>query len=185
MRSHTPPSRPPPCAMAGYMQTQDQAQAMVAQVKTLTVERLKVLLRTESLPVSGVKSELQIRTIARMPLPPTAQLPAISQPDHLQTSRNCAMLVTSPASTESAGISEACPRTTTAPPILLHIRHTPLPLPPRRNFHRPTFTLPSPCRGIPPSIQVRVKMLREMGYADDEQAGSLSKSRPSTPSAIH
>lgn len=52
--------------MAGYLQAQDQAQAMVAQVKTLTVEKLKNLLRTESLPVSGVKSELQIRTIARM-----------------------------------------------------------------------------------------------------------------------
>jgi hypothetical protein len=51
--------------MAGYMQAQDQVQAMVAQVKTLTVEKLKILLRTEGLPVSGVKSELQIRTIAR------------------------------------------------------------------------------------------------------------------------
>ncbi|KIW47067.1 hypothetical protein, variant 1 [Exophiala oligosperma] len=52
--------------MAGYLQAQDQAQAMVAQVKTLTVEKLKNLLRTESLPVSGVKSELQIRTIAHI-----------------------------------------------------------------------------------------------------------------------
>lgn len=52
--------------MAGYLQAQDQAQAMVAQVKTLTVERLKNLLRAESLPLSGVKSELQIRSIARM-----------------------------------------------------------------------------------------------------------------------
>ncbi len=51
--------------MAGYMQAQDQVQAMVAQVKTLTVEKLKTLLRLEGLPVSGVKSELQIRTIAR------------------------------------------------------------------------------------------------------------------------
>jgi len=39
---------------------------MVAQVKTLTVEKLKTLLRTEGLPVSGVKSELQIRTIAHI-----------------------------------------------------------------------------------------------------------------------
>ncbi|KIW10298.1 hypothetical protein PV08_11260 [Exophiala spinifera] len=52
--------------MAGYLQAQDQAQAMVAQVKTLTVEKLKNLLRSESLPVSGVKSELQIRTIAHI-----------------------------------------------------------------------------------------------------------------------
>lgn len=39
---------------------------MVAQVKTLTVEKLKTLLRTEGLTVSGVKSELQIRTIAHI-----------------------------------------------------------------------------------------------------------------------
>ena len=42
---------------------------MVAQVKTLTVERLKTLLRAEGLTVSGIKSELQTRTIARMLLP--------------------------------------------------------------------------------------------------------------------
>ncbi|KIX10464.1 uncharacterized protein Z518_01547 [Rhinocladiella mackenziei CBS 650.93] len=49
--------------MAGYMQAQDQVQAMVAQVKTMTVEKLKNLLRTEGLQVSGIKSELQHRTI--------------------------------------------------------------------------------------------------------------------------
>lgn len=48
------------------MQAQDQVQAMVAHVKTLTVEKLKTLLRSEGLAVSGVKSELQIRAIARM-----------------------------------------------------------------------------------------------------------------------
>ncbi|EXJ86555.1 hypothetical protein A1O3_03508, partial [Capronia epimyces CBS 606.96] len=52
--------------MAGYVQAQDQVQAMVAHVKTLTVEKLKILLRTEGLPVSGVKSELQIRAIAHI-----------------------------------------------------------------------------------------------------------------------
>lgn len=55
---------------------------MIAQVKTLTVEKLKILLRTEGLTVSGVKSELQIRTIACRSLPNdnlSAVLPA--QPD--------------------------------------------------------------------------------------------------------
>ncbi|KIW75777.1 hypothetical protein Z517_10520 [Fonsecaea pedrosoi CBS 271.37] len=52
--------------MAGYMpaQAQDNVQALIAQVKTLTVEKLKNVLRSEGLPLSGVKSELQIRTIA-------------------------------------------------------------------------------------------------------------------------
>lgn len=48
-------------------QTHDQASALVAQVKLLTVDKLKNVLRIENLPVSGVKSELQIRTIACMP----------------------------------------------------------------------------------------------------------------------
>ena len=47
-------------------QAQDDVRAMIAQVKTLTVEKLKNLLRVEVLPLSGVKSELQIRLIARM-----------------------------------------------------------------------------------------------------------------------
>ena len=53
--------------MSGYMaaQAQDDVRAMIAQVKTLTVEKLKNLLRFESLTLSGVKSELQIRIIAR------------------------------------------------------------------------------------------------------------------------
>lgn len=38
---------------------------MTARVKTLTVEKLKILLRTEGLPVSGVKNELQLKAIAR------------------------------------------------------------------------------------------------------------------------
>lgn len=80
--------------MAGYMQAQDQVQAMVAQVKTLTVEKLKILLRTEGLPVSGVKSELQIRTIARTVYRPTS-LPAIRSLTlpFGQTLKNCAILV--------------------------------------------------------------------------------------------
>jgi hypothetical protein len=52
-------------ASAGYGQARDQVQAIIAQVKTLTVDNLKKILRSEGLPVSGVKSELQIRTIAR------------------------------------------------------------------------------------------------------------------------
>ncbi|KAL2428979.1 E3 SUMO-protein ligase pli1 [Exophiala dermatitidis] len=52
--------------MAGYVQAQDQVQAIVAHIKTLTVEKLKALLRTEGLPLSGVKSELQIRAIAHV-----------------------------------------------------------------------------------------------------------------------
>ena len=49
-------------------QTHDQVSALVGQIKLLTVDKLKNLLRLENLPVSGVKSELQIRTIACMPL---------------------------------------------------------------------------------------------------------------------
>lgn len=77
--------------MAGYMH--DQVQAMVAQVKTLTVEKLKTLLRTEGLPVSGVKSELQIRTIARTAPPERYFTSASTQPDIDlgQTSKKCAM----------------------------------------------------------------------------------------------
>lgn len=43
----------------------DQVRAMTAEVKTLVNARLKDILREEGLPVSGVKSELQIRIIAR------------------------------------------------------------------------------------------------------------------------
>ena len=53
-------------ATSNYGQMQDQVQQMIAHVKTLTVEKLKNLLRVENLTVGGVKSELQIRTIARM-----------------------------------------------------------------------------------------------------------------------
>ncbi|KEF61586.1 uncharacterized protein A1O9_03154 [Exophiala aquamarina CBS 119918] len=52
-------------ATSAYAQSQDQVQQMIALVKTLTVEKLKTLLRAENLTVGGVKSELQIRTIAR------------------------------------------------------------------------------------------------------------------------
>ena len=38
---------------------------MTAEIKTLVNARLKEILREEGLPVSGVKSELQIRIIAR------------------------------------------------------------------------------------------------------------------------
>lgn len=46
-------------------QAQDQAAQMIAQVKTLTVDRLRNLLKIENLTVSGVKADLQIRVIAR------------------------------------------------------------------------------------------------------------------------
>ncbi|ETI23409.1 hypothetical protein G647_05211 [Cladophialophora carrionii CBS 160.54] len=54
--------------MSGYPDTQahDDVRAMIASVKTLTVEKLKNILRAESLPLSGVKSELQIRIIAHI-----------------------------------------------------------------------------------------------------------------------
>ncbi|KIW97004.1 uncharacterized protein Z519_02395 [Cladophialophora bantiana CBS 173.52] len=54
--------------MAPYMpaQAQDNVQALIAEVKTLTVEKLKNVLRSEGLALSGVKSELQIRTIAHI-----------------------------------------------------------------------------------------------------------------------
>ncbi|EXJ62743.1 hypothetical protein A1O7_03181 [Cladophialophora yegresii CBS 114405] len=54
--------------MSGYPDTQahDDVRAMIASVKTLTVEKLKNILRGEGLPLSGVKSELQIRTIAHI-----------------------------------------------------------------------------------------------------------------------
>ncbi|KIW71164.1 hypothetical protein, variant [Phialophora macrospora] len=54
--------------MSGYPDTQahDDVRAMIASVKTLTVEKLKNILRFEGLPLSGVKSELQIRTIAHI-----------------------------------------------------------------------------------------------------------------------
>jgi hypothetical protein len=40
---------------------------MVDEVKTLINNRMKEILREEGLTVSGIKSELQIRIIARMP----------------------------------------------------------------------------------------------------------------------
>ena len=76
--------------MAGY--AHDQIQAMVAEVKKMTVEKLKTLLRTEGLPVSGVKSELQIRTIARTAPPERPCTSASTQPDLdlEQTLKSCA-----------------------------------------------------------------------------------------------
>jgi len=52
-------------AAPAYGQANDQVQAMMAVVKTLTVDKLKNVLRQEGLTVSGIKSELQIRIIAR------------------------------------------------------------------------------------------------------------------------
>ncbi|KAI9873127.1 MAG: hypothetical protein M1823_008000, partial [Watsoniomyces obsoletus] len=51
-------------ATHGYSQAADTTNALKADIKSLTVDRLKNILRTESLTVSGVKSELQIRLIA-------------------------------------------------------------------------------------------------------------------------
>ncbi|KAK5065065.1 hypothetical protein LTR84_000900 [Exophiala bonariae] len=53
-------------ATSAYASSQEQASQMTARVKTLTVEKLKILLRTEGLPVSGVKNELQVRAIAHI-----------------------------------------------------------------------------------------------------------------------
>ncbi|OQU99706.1 SAP domain-containing protein [Cladophialophora immunda] len=68
--------------MADYMpaQAQENVQALIAQVKTLTVEKLKNVLRSEGLPLSGVKSELQIRTIAHIEkLRNAADMPALNR----------------------------------------------------------------------------------------------------------
>ncbi|OAP57015.1 hypothetical protein AYL99_09127 [Fonsecaea erecta] len=68
--------------MACYVpaQAQDNVQALIANVKTLTVEKLKNVLRSEGLPVSGVKSELQIRTIAYIEkLRNGADIPALNR----------------------------------------------------------------------------------------------------------
>lgn len=80
-------------ATSAYAQSQDQVQQMIALVKTLTVEKLKVLLRTENLTVGGVKSELQIRTIARTA---ARQLlfPSSLLTRHYQILKNYAMRVT-------------------------------------------------------------------------------------------
>lgn len=43
----------------------DLVRAIIAEVKSLTVDRLKRVLKTEQLQVSGVKNELQMRLIAR------------------------------------------------------------------------------------------------------------------------
>ena len=50
-------------ATHGYVAA-DQLQALKAQIKSLTVDRLKSVLRSEAQTVSGVKSELQIRLIS-------------------------------------------------------------------------------------------------------------------------
>ena len=50
-------------ATHGYLAA-DQLQALKAQIKSLTVDRLKHVLRSEGQTVSGVKSELQVRLIS-------------------------------------------------------------------------------------------------------------------------
>ena len=50
-------------ATHGYVAA-DQLQALKAQIKSLTVDRLKHVLRSEGQTVSGVKSDLQIRLIS-------------------------------------------------------------------------------------------------------------------------
>lgn len=52
-------------ASYGLSAQNDHVRSTVAEAKTLTVDRLKKVLRGEHLPVSGIKSELQIRLIAR------------------------------------------------------------------------------------------------------------------------
>jgi SAP domain len=64
-------------AAPGYGQaTTDQINALKAEVKSLTVNELKNVLRRESLTVSGVKSELQIRLIACMHTQSLTSFPA-------------------------------------------------------------------------------------------------------------
>ena len=53
-------------ATSTYPQSQvDAVAAIIAEAKTLTVERLKIVLRSEGLQVSGIKIELQSRVIER------------------------------------------------------------------------------------------------------------------------
>ena len=53
-------------AMNGNRSIQeDLVRGTIAEIKQLTVDRLRKLLRNEDLQVSGVKNELQTRLIAR------------------------------------------------------------------------------------------------------------------------
>lgn len=54
----------------------DLLRGTVAEAKTLTVDRLKRVLRGESLPQGGLKNELQMRLIARMDSIDSFTLPA-------------------------------------------------------------------------------------------------------------
>lgn len=47
----------------------DLLRGTVAEAKTLTVDRLKKVLRNEGLASGGLKNELQMRVIARLDLP--------------------------------------------------------------------------------------------------------------------
>lgn len=73
-------------AAAGYTQSADGLQALKAQIKRpgLTVPELKNILRDHNLPVSGIKSELQIRLISCA----FTHLPASPCTNLYQTSRN-------------------------------------------------------------------------------------------------
>lgn len=53
-------------AYGGGSLQNDIVRGTIAEVKQLTVDRLKRALRQEGLQVSGIKNELQIRLIARM-----------------------------------------------------------------------------------------------------------------------
>jgi hypothetical protein len=54
-------------ASNGYStQAQDQGRSIIAKIKSLTVNELKNLLKVLGIAVSGVKTQLQLRAIARM-----------------------------------------------------------------------------------------------------------------------
>jgi hypothetical protein len=54
-------------ASNGYStQAQDQGKSIIAKIKSLTVNELKNLLKVLGIAVSGVKTQLQLRAIARM-----------------------------------------------------------------------------------------------------------------------
>lgn len=55
----------------------DLVRGTIAEVKQLTVDKLKRILKNENLPVGGLKSELQTRLVARRQFDPTSPEHAI------------------------------------------------------------------------------------------------------------
>ena len=58
-------------------QSLDRLNELLTEVQSLTVDKLKQILRHEGLTVSGVKYELQHRVIARKSAPSCSGVPAV------------------------------------------------------------------------------------------------------------